>query len=202
MPVLIHKGALVANTASAETLKGVNATQELLLQNKEASLEQLRGEVGQLRGALTAERQDSESRTATLRSAAGDELERTARELEAAREAEANASVLCESTGRAAAAANAARVEAERERDEARASLKDALDSSFVLEDKLKEARDDCVGLSSNIAGLAAELRNSVEAGRVAAREAEDEKRGLLSETANKIDVSVIFCGGPLPVLY
>lgn len=122
----------VESEAAREELEGVKRLTQGSLQEAEENLrkaEDLRTKqlmasdrrVSELVAALAAKREDSESRVTTLRSAAGDELERTSRELDASRESDLDASALSERMGRAVA--HAARAEAEHERDEAQEEL-------------------------------------------------------------------------------
>lgn len=147
---------------------------ELTADDLQGKLTASHGRVLELVAALAAEREDSESRTTTLRYAAGDELQRTSGELEAARHAEASASALSEMLGRAAASANAVSAEAERERDEAQDKLRAALDSYETLEGELGAARERGAALSEKVDELTVELREVVEAGGRAAAKAEE----------------------------
>lgn len=148
---------------------------ELTADDLQGKLTASHGRVSELVAALAAEREDSESRTATLRSAAGNELQRTSDELEAARQAEASTSALAERLGRAAASANAVAAEAERERDEVQDKLRAALDSCEVLEGELETARESGAAFSRRVEELTEERRAAVEAGGRAAEEAEEE---------------------------
>ena len=165
-----------------------------------------RGE--ELAASLVAERTDSESQAATLRITTGKELQRISEELEASRQAEAHASALSETMGRAAAAAKATTAEVERERDGARAELRAAVESSQALEGELRAEREAVARASERVAQLTGELKAAVDAaGKAAAAAAagavkeaeakEEEKRALLSSTEDRVQVRrTRFCPG------
>ena len=180
------------------------------LEETAAAVDELRGElavsngrVSELEAALAAEQEASESRTATLRSAAGSELQRTSRELEVALDAEASASALSERMGRAAASANAATAEAERERDEARDELRAAFDTREALEGELAAQREGGAALSERVAELTAELREAAEAGGRAAADADAEvqvRRCFLTFPVVDCRLAAwLFCARPCP---
>lgn len=148
---------------------------ELAAEDLRARLDAADGRASELAAALETERRDAEARAASLRSAAGGELQRVSLELEAARAAEVEAAALSERLGRAAASANAAAVEAGRERDETRDELRAARDSCEALEGELREERRGGAALSERVAELTAELREAVAAGGKAAADAEEE---------------------------
>lgn len=138
---------------------------------------------------LTAERDDAEVQLASATSAASTGLARNAHELKVYQGDTTTANEEAEVNGDPAGAAVAARALAERERDEAKAALLSALESSFVIEDELVAHREGGARFSMKIEGLTEGIREAVEASVEAAAEVEDERQALLLSLDEQIKV-------------